>query len=217
MYHSRPGRSLESGEFKRDEVLADMDDIEDTVTRISRIVTGLGTIFRNVPAENRAEVSLVKLVDSSLGFSRERLLKDDIQITVTGDSHITAMINEVQMSQVLLNLLSNAVQAVLSLDDRWIKIHVDELPNFLRISFIDSGQLNDADVIEKMMTPFFTTKEIGEGIGLGLSISQGIISSHQGQFCFDPRAKNTTFHIDLPQIVSRIVPEIVPASSVAET
>lgn len=191
--------SLESGEFKRDEVLADLDGIEETVTRVSRIVAGLGTISRNVPAEDRSEVSLVTLVDSSLVFSRERLLKDDIRVTVTGDRRITAMINEVQMSQVLLNLLSNAIQAVLPLDDRWIKIHVDEIPGYLRISFTDSGNLHDADVIEKMMTPFFTTKDIGEGTGLGLSISQGVISSHLGQLCFDPQAKNTTFHIDLPQ------------------
>ncbi|MGK0337558.1 MAG: PAS domain S-box-containing protein [Candidatus Azotimanducaceae bacterium] len=190
--------SLESGEFNRYEVLADLCGIEDTVTRISKIVKGLGTISRDVPAENRAEVSLVKLIDSSLSFSRERLLKDDIQVTVTGERRISAMINEIQMSQVLLNLLSNAIQAVRGLDDRWIKIHVDEIPSYLRISFTDSGRLNDADVIAKMMNPFFTTKDIGEGTGLGLSISQGIISSHLGQFCFDPQAKNTTFHIDLP-------------------
>jgi C4-dicarboxylate-specific signal transduction histidine kinase len=192
--------SLESGEFNRDEVLADLDGIEQTVTRISNIVTGLATISRDVPAENRAEVSLVELVDSSLSFSRERLLNDDIHVEVTGERHISAMINQIQMSQVLLNLLSNAIQAVRALDDRWIKIHIDKIPNYLRISFTDSGQLNDADIIEKMMNPFFTTKDIGEGTGLGLSISRGIVLSHLGQFCFDPQAKNTTFHIDLPEM-----------------
>jgi signal transduction histidine kinase len=191
--------SLESGEFERDEVLADLDDIEQTVTRISKIVKGLGTMSRNVPAENRTEVSLFKLVESSLSFSHERLLKDDIRITVTGDRRLTSMINEVQMCQVLLNLLSNAIQAVRTLDHRWIKIHVNGIPNYQRISFTDSGKLNDAGVIDMMMTPFFTTKDIGEGTGLGLSISRGIISSHLGQLSFDSQAKNTTFHIDLPQ------------------
>ena len=191
--------SLESGEFKLENALADLDDIEDTVKRISKIVTGLGTLSRNVPAENRAEIGLVELVSSSLGFSRGRLLKDDIKITVTGDETITAIINEVQIGQVLLNLLSNAIQAVHNLSERWIVIHVSKVPGYVRISFADSGFIKDKDVIEKMMTPFFSTKQIGEGTGLGLSISRSIILSHEGLFCFDSQAPSTTFHIDLPE------------------
>jgi signal transduction histidine kinase len=193
--------SLESGEFKIENALADLDGIEETVKRISKIILGLGTLSRNVPAENRAEISLVELVRSSLGFSRGRLSKDEIKITVTGDETITAIINEVQMSQVLLNLLSNAVQAVHNLSEKWITIHVSKVPGYVRISFADSGCINDHEIIEKMMTPFFSTKQIGEGTGLGLSISRGIVLSHEGLFCFDSQAPNTTFHIDLPETV----------------
>jgi signal transduction histidine kinase len=88
-----------------------------------------------------------------------------------------------------------------NLSERWISIHVSKVPGYVRISFADSGFIKDNEVIEKMMTPFFSTKQIGEGTGLGLSISQSIILSHDGLFCFDSQAHNTTFHIDLPATV----------------
>jgi hydrogenase maturation factor len=68
----------------------------------------------------------------------------------------------------------------------------------LRIKFIDSGLGLPEGVADKIMTPFFTTKEAGKGTGLGLSVCSGIIRDHNGQLYIDSKANHTTFVIDLP-------------------
>lgn len=71
---------------------------------------------------------------------------------------------------------------------------------YLKISIIDSGNGITPEIIDKIMQPFFTTKEIGKGTGLGLSTSQGILKNHNGKLYFDPSEKQTTFVILLPTI-----------------
>jgi len=66
------------------------------------------------------------------------------------------------------------------------------------IELIDSGKGIPPQVAEKLMQPFFTTKEVGKGTGLGLSISLGILQSHGGSLQYDSRSLNTKFIIKLP-------------------
>jgi C4-dicarboxylate-specific signal transduction histidine kinase len=103
-----------------------------------------------------------------------------------------------QLSQVLLNLLSNAFDAVSALSEKWVRLTVTQEEQKLIIKVIDSGNGIPSDIAEKIMQPFFTTKVIGKGTGLGLSISRGIIESHEGALFYDPSEKNTTFVIELP-------------------
>ncbi len=67
------------------------------------------------------------------------------------------------------------------------------------ISVIDSGQGITKEIAEKMMNPFFTTKEVGKGTGLGLSISKSIIDKHQGKIYLDTGSSNTKIVIELPK------------------
>lgn len=93
-------------------------------------------------------------------------------------------------------------------DDSKLKPLVDKLnstakilaaQNAQNVAFIiDSGSALPETVAQKMMNPFFTTKEVGKGTGLGLSISMGIIKTHGGDLAYNQSAPNTTFTIDLP-------------------
>ena len=85
-----------------------------------------------------------------------------------------------QISQVLLNLLSNSIDAVQKLPEKWIHIEVLSTEQHLKIRVTDSGSGISQDLAQKIFQPFFTTKDIGKGTGLGLSISDGIIKSHGG-------------------------------------
>jgi two-component system sensor histidine kinase DctS len=69
----------------------------------------------------------------------------------------------------------------------------------VKISVSDSGKGIPTDIRDKIMTPFFTTKKMGQGIGLGLSLSKRIIEAHNGTFKLDQNSENTTFHIMLPK------------------
>jgi len=101
------------------------------------------------------------------------------------------------MGQVILNLLMNAIQAMpkggtLTATLRYNKPHVN-------LAIADSGCGIPKDNIPKLFTPFFTTKEIGEGTGLGLTVVHGIVQEHEGSIFVEsePR-KGATFTISLP-------------------
>jgi C4-dicarboxylate-specific signal transduction histidine kinase len=98
-----------------------------------------------------------------------------------------------------LNLINNSHDSVLNLKDRWVKIEVLDKDNFIEISVTDSGNGIPEPIAQKMMNPFFTTKEVGKGTGLGLSISKGLAEDHGGSLYYDPTSKNTRFVIKLPK------------------
>ena len=110
----------------------------------------------------------------------------------------------VEISQVLMNLLNNSRDALTMKDskdpdDRWINIVVTDQGENVEINVMDNGNGIPHDVAEKIMQPFFTTKELGKGTGLGLSISRNIIESHKGRFFLDSNSQYTKFTIILPK------------------
>ncbi|HEY8270220.1 MAG TPA: ATP-binding protein, partial [Pseudobdellovibrionaceae bacterium] len=90
-----------------------------------------------------------------------------------------------QINQVLMNILSNALQAIEGPGHIWISTialrNTADKNGKVQVSIQDSGKGMKADVLEKIFDPFFTTKGIGQGTGLGLSISYGILQSHGGE------------------------------------
>jgi signal transduction histidine kinase len=102
-----------------------------------------------------------------------------------------------QLSQVWMNLMVNAAQAMNSKGDLWIGARVEG--DRLVVSFRDNGPGIPDDVVTKIFDPFFTTKKVGDGTGLGLSIVHGIIERHGGEIRVEtlPGA-GTTFIVELP-------------------
>jgi C4-dicarboxylate-specific signal transduction histidine kinase len=106
---------------------------------------------------------------------------------------------ESQISQVLLNLLSNAHDAVQGTEKAWIALSVKELGEHFEISVTDSGHGIPESIAQKVMKPFFTTKPLGKGTGLGLSISSNIMIDHHGELRVDTTSANTRFVMTLPK------------------
>ncbi len=103
-----------------------------------------------------------------------------------------------EISQVLLNLVSNAVDAVNShSSDRSIFVGVTSSNGLARIVVEDSGPGIDPAQRDRIFHPFFTTKEVCKGTGLGLSISKGIVEAHGGTLFLDTSAKTTRFVVEL--------------------
>jgi C4-dicarboxylate-specific signal transduction histidine kinase len=103
----------------------------------------------------------------------------------------------VQISQVLLNLISNSFDAVVEQSDRWIELKVVAGPQQIELSVADSGPTIPADVRARLFEPFFTTKFGNKGTGLGLSISRGIAEDHGGSLRLD-EGPTTRFLLNLP-------------------
>ncbi|HCN19849.1 MAG TPA: hypothetical protein DIS73_06135 [Planctomycetia bacterium] len=102
-----------------------------------------------------------------------------------------------QLNQVFMNLLANASQAIENNGDVWIK--TQKKGENVLISIRDTGNGISEENMKKLFTPFFTTKPIGQGAGLGLSISYGIIEKHNGLIWAESKVgAGTTFNIELP-------------------
>lgn len=178
----------------------DLDKIESTTLRISKIVHGLLTFSRDSKEQNLELIRLSKLIETSLDLVRERLKTKNIEIRITNDlpSDLEVSCRSVQLSQVLINLINNSADAIDSLPTKWIELKFSQIHERLRIEVIDSGAGIPLEIYEKIMQPFFTTKPLGKGTGLGLSISRGIVESHNGTFEIDINHPNTCFVIHLP-------------------
>lgn len=125
-----------------------------------------------------------------------------LEIEVAG-SEMEIFCNPVEISQVLINLITNSVQAIVNdshLTEKWIKITALCTNDSCQMTVVDSGYTRNIKNPEKIFSPFFTTKEVGKGTGLGLSLSQKIMLAHDGQLELDLAAEHTTFILTLPRL-----------------
>lgn len=179
-----------------------LDKIMNMVTRVSKIVKGLKQFSRDAHADEMIVVPVSKIINEVLELCQQKLKNASVEVEVKVPE-VEAFIKcrEVQMSQVLLNLVQNAADAIAELPERWIKISCESVNSMnLQIRVMDSGRGIPPEILPKLFEPFFTTKEIGKGTGLGLSISAGIVKDHGGSLTVDELAPHTCFVLTLPSV-----------------
>ncbi len=109
-----------------------------------------------------------------------------------------------QLNQVFMNILDNAVGAIKEHGDIWIRINKDKSQKNLIIEIEDNGVGMDSDTMDKVFNPFFTTKPVGQGTGLGMSITYKIIKNHQGDIKVESTPDvGTKFIVTLPLNINR--------------
>lgn len=109
-----------------------------------------------------------------------------------------------QLNQVFMNILDNAVGAIQETGDIWIRMNEDKVNKNLIIEIEDNGIGMDEETARKVFNPFFTTKPVGQGTGLGMSITYKIIKSHQGDIRVESKQNiGTKFIIKLPINIDR--------------
>jgi signal transduction histidine kinase len=171
-----------------------------TSERIMAVVRGLRTFARDGRADPFERTSVQTIVEDTLALCRERFSASGITVEVHGlQPDLSIECQRVQISQVLLNLLNNAFDAVQSLTNKWIRVEVSTDAEFLSIAVTDSGRGIPREIAEKAMQPFFTTKPVGKGTGLGLSISNAIAEAHHGRVWIDSRGPNTRIVLSVPK------------------
>lgn len=179
--------------------LQHLDKIQSMTQRISKIIQSLRIFARDGTNDKRSTIKLQAFFEDLKDLCAARLSNGGIDLKIDDyDPELEVVVNEVQLSQVLINLINNAADAIRDTKMPWIHIEVDTLGDLAFISVTDSGSGIPKNVREKMMQPFFTTKEVGKGTGLGLSISLGIIKDHGGELFYDENCPNTRFVIKLP-------------------
>lgn len=177
------------------------DNISRTVVRITKIVQGLRTVSRDTTGEEFIESSVRDLMNDVTGLCSERFKNHGVKLDIDLNNSVYDTIifcRRVQLSQVFINLLSNAFDAVENLDEKWVKVECFMKEGSVQFKISDSGAGIPKDIQEKIFQPFFTTKPLGKGTGLGLSLSISIVQDHSGSFKIDNSNQNTCFLITIP-------------------
>ncbi len=175
-----------------------IEKISKTSFRISKIISGLQSFSRQTDQDPFLETKLAHIIEDTLELCREKFYQNAIQLQVGQVPDFTLPVRAVQISQVLINLLNNAFDAVKPLADRRVNIDFHWTNKDLFIVVSDSGPGIAPIISKRMFDPFFTTKEIGQGTGLGLSISRSILLDHEGEIQLLSDESKTTFRIRLP-------------------
>jgi len=181
-------------------VRADLAIIQKESARASAIIRNLSRFSRQ-QGSTPTTVFLSDVIDSVVELRQRRLQEQNISLTVedAAGHAVTAVFTELQ--QVLLNFMINAEQAVGSqaASDRRIAIRTRDTSSGVRLEVEDSGPGVPPEHESKLFQPFFTTKPIGEGTGLGLSVSYGIVR-HSGGTIGYARSDGTgaLFYFELP-------------------
>jgi len=174
--------------------------VERQIERATAIIDHM-RIFGRKPGAEPQSLDPVKMVEGSLSLIGEQLRLSDISVGVDSPetSHLVKG-HQVQIEQVLLNLLSNARDALRDkpAGDKRIHVSVRDDGADIRISVADSGGGIAPDVLPRIFEPFYTTKDVGMGTGLGLSISYGIINDMGGTIKAENTADGARFTITLP-------------------
>ncbi len=189
---------LGEDQLDREKILWGLERIRTTADRIARVVKGLRSFARNGERDPFALASVSQIVEETLELCREKFKKRGIEIKVTELPNIEIECRAVQISQVLLNLLSNAYDAIQGNQDAWVEIGIRQTGEQVEFLVRDAGSGIRPEVAAKIMQPFFTTKEVGEGTGLGLSIAKGIVEDHRGRLEYVAESPNTLFKFILP-------------------
>lgn len=174
--------------------------IAETAERIGSIVKSLRYIAREGGTDPVEPAPLRELIERVLELSRERFRMHSVRLTCSPvDAGLQVSCREVQIAQALMNLLQNAFDAVVeTVNEKWIEVQVHASAESILVSVIDSGPGVPAQIRERVMEPFFTTKPVGKGIGLGLSLARSIARQHGGDLTLGEYGGHTCFTLALP-------------------
>ncbi len=170
-------------------------NIEEGTTRTTRIIKDL-KIFTRQGAEKFKQADIHSIIDSSIPFIDSKLLKG-VEIRKEFGDIEPATCLAGRISQVFLNIMQNAVQAMGGKGTLTIRTWQEN--GQVHVSFTDTGCGIEKDLINRIFDPFFTTKEVGKGSGLGLGISYDIIKQHSGRInVASVVGQGTVFEVVLP-------------------
>lgn len=188
-------------------------EARDNLTLISEQTQRMGRIIHNLRGFARKEteplerVNVAEVLTASLGMAAQRAKSEGVSLKVDTIPHAWVDAGQVRLQQVIVNLLSNAMDALIDSPCKEITISLSQRREQVQLVVSDTGP-GLAD-IERAFEPFYTTKEIGasKGLGLGLSISYGIIGSFDGLLSVENLdAGGAAFTITLPALATQEAP-----------
>ena len=201
-YLGRLETLLRTGTLTHEKAVKILQISRDSSDRIARIIKSLKTLSRDGANDEFHEAFVSEIIDDALALCQVKFKNSNIQFHMPEvDPSLSINCQAVQICQVLVNLLNNAYDAVQEQPahlPRWIRVGVARASDALWVRVVDSGTGIAPEIEKKIMQPFFTTKEVGHGTGLGLSLSLKIMQQHGGNLFMEHPAAHTTFVLEFP-------------------
>jgi len=185
-------KSFEQNADKMEQVLK---STQDGAKRAKEIVQGLKRFSRK-DSSARSPTDVREAVDTALMLLSHEL-KDNVELELDFDEVPAVTANSGELSQVFINIIANALQAMEGSGKLDIKVKSED--GKVIVEFTDTGGGISDDDMAHIFEPFFTTKDVGDGTGLGLSIAYGIVKAHEGEIEFESApGRGTTARVTLP-------------------
>lgn len=154
--------------------------ISELTERMARITKHLRTFARKGPVEMRP-ISVAAALDEALKLLADKLVRYDITINKTlPEQDLLIMGGDVRLQQIFVNLLNNAIDALEPVDNKQINIDAYESGPDIVVNVHDTGTGVSESDLPNIFDPFFTSKDVGKGLGLGLSITFGLVKQFGG-------------------------------------
>jgi two-component system C4-dicarboxylate transport sensor histidine kinase DctB len=189
---------LERGRVREAE--ENLAKIAELTERMAKITNHLKTFARR-PPDKIEKADLDAVITNALSFFDSRIRTAGITVNRRQpNGKIVVRGDEIRLEQVLINLFSNALDAMEETDPRTLDVTVEETEAAVDLVIRDTGKGLGEEDLKQIFDPFFTTKEVGEGLGLGLSISYNIIKDFNGTLRASSKSGiGTSFLITLPR------------------
>lgn len=176
------------------------DSLVKTTKRLAKITNGLRSLSRDGTSESVTQVEIEKFLTDIIEVFEPRFASQGIHFEkVNGAGKKCVYLRPTQISQVLMNLINNAIDAVARTKSKKIILGADCVSGGIEFFVRDNGSGVSPENEPKIMQPFFTTKPFGEGTGLGLSISKELVTNHRGKITYSRKNNMTEFRVFLPQ------------------
>jgi len=180
------------------ELLADLvNDTVGGIDRVQNIIHDL-RIFSRLDEAERQPTRLREGVESTLKILGKQLSNKNVVVTLEAEELAPLIAFPALLNQVIMNLLQNAIDAVN--EGGMVRVELTQTATHQIITVSDDGPGVDPEVRARIFDPFYTTKEVGQGTGLGLSLSMDIVEKHGGQLSYaNGPLPGANFRVELPR------------------
>ena len=183
----------------REKIIKNHDRIKQMIRTISLIIDGTKKMSKKDNSKEKVDILLLDLISQVKLISSVKAKKNKIDVEFINNCSEDRKVkgNFVNLLQVFVNLISNSIDAIEEKEDKWIKLVLSDKDERLKVEVVDSGTGIEESIAENMFNPFFSSKPIGKGNGIGLDVCKKIVEEHEGKIYLDQGKTNTTFTVEI--------------------
>ena len=166
------------------------------IKRRSKHLTSFVDTYRKLaelPLPQKNEVDLVQIVKNTLLLFEQEFLTKRVNIVFNNSQEVIINADKQQIEQVLINLLSNSLNALFNTTSPEISITISQENNRIHLSVSDNGIGVSDEIKDNIFVPYFTTRK--DGSGIGLTLSKSIMEAHNGKILFNSKENKTNFKL----------------------